>query len=97
MDDIVYLNCLYDNYKTLLTDKQCRYFEDYYFDNLSLQEMSELYEISRSAIHKQLMLVLEKLKEYEDKLKVYEKNNKIKEIAEKLLDEKMKKELLKLI
>ena len=35
MEDIVYYNELYDLYGELLTDKQRKYFEDYYFYNLS--------------------------------------------------------------
>ena len=37
---IKYIN-LYDYYGELLTDKQKEYFEDYYFDNLTLAEISE--------------------------------------------------------
>ena len=50
----LYIISLYDIYNSLLTDKQKLYFEDYYFNNLSLSEMSENYEVSRNAIHKQI-------------------------------------------
>ena len=50
----LYIISLYDTYNSLLTDKQKLYFEDYYFNNLSLSEMSENYEVSRNAIHKQI-------------------------------------------
>ena len=33
MDEVVYLNDLFDIYGELLTDKQQDYFRDYYFDN----------------------------------------------------------------
>ena len=36
---------LYDYYKELLTTKQQQYFEGYYFENESLQELSENYEV----------------------------------------------------
>ena len=36
MEDYVYYNELYDLYGNLLTDKQRKYFEDYYFNNMSL-------------------------------------------------------------
>ena len=45
---------LYDLYQGLLTEKQKKYFEDYYFDNLSLGEMSDAYDVSRNAIFKQI-------------------------------------------
>ena len=40
MDKTIYLINLYDYYEGLLTEKQKEYFKDYYFDNLSLSEMS---------------------------------------------------------
>lgn len=80
MDDRVYLISLYDVYYKLLTDKQQSYFEDYYFNNLSLQEISDLHKISRNAVHKQVKEVVDKLKNFEDKLKNYENSVKIKEI-----------------
>ena len=46
MEKFVYLNNLYDCYKELLTDKQKMYFEDYYFNNLSLSEIAENYDVS---------------------------------------------------
>ena len=65
MDELVYYNDLYDLYKNLLTDKQREYFEDYYFNNLSLSEISENYDISRNAVSKQLSVIRDKLDEYE--------------------------------
>jgi len=73
VEDIIYYNNLYDFYGNLLTDKQREYFEDYYFNNLSLAEMAENYEVSRNAISKQLHIVTDKLVEYESKLKLYKK------------------------
>ncbi len=77
MEDIIYYNELYDLYGDLLTDKQKEYFENYYFNNLSLSEMAENYNVSRNAIHKQLKIVVEKLEDYEDKLQL---NCKLKKI-----------------
>ena len=38
MDRRIYLNNLYDYYKGLFTEKQQEYFEEYYYNNLSLSE-----------------------------------------------------------
>ena len=73
---------LYDYYGELLTEKQKNYFEDYYFNNLTLQEISENNNVSRNNAHKIIKDSLDKLNYYEDKLKLIEKRNKI----EKLLD-----------
>ena len=41
MDKEIYLSGLYDYYGELLSDDNRKYFEDYYFDNLSLSEIAE--------------------------------------------------------
>ena len=92
MEEVVYYNKLYDMYGELLTDTQKKYFEDYYFNNLSYSEMSEAYDVSRNAIFKQLKFVTNKLIEYEDKLKLLDKINKISEIiSSKISKEEMDK------
>lgn len=96
MENQVLLCILYDYYGELLTDKQKKYFIDYYFENLSLSEMSENYDISRNAIHKNLKETEEKLLYYEKVLKLYEKNKKIKKIINNL-DYDLKNKLLELI
>lgn len=96
MDNQVLLCILYDYYGELLTDKQKKYFKDYYFENLSLSEMSENYNISRNAIHKNIKETEDKLLYYEEILKLYEKNKKIKKIIVKL-DDDLKEKILELI
>lgn len=97
MEDIIYYNNLYDLYSSLLTEKQKKYFEDYYFNNLSFSEMAENYKVSRNAVFKQLHIVTDKLEEYEKKLGLLEKNNKINKLIESTDDLELKKELEKLI
>lgn len=89
MDKRLYIINLYDYYGELLTNKQRNYFESYYFDNLSLAEISENEGVSRNAIYKQLKEAESKLNYYENVLKDYEKSLKIKEII-KNCDEKIK-------
>jgi hypothetical protein len=86
MDKFIYYNNLYDYYKDLFTDKQKMYFEDYYFNNLSLAEIGENYGVSRNAVHNQLKIIENKLEEYEKILKLYEKKNKIIDILEDKID-----------
>jgi hypothetical protein len=96
MDKRIYLIDLYDIYSDLLSDKQREYFEYYYFDNLSLGEISDNLNVSRNAVHKQIKKVEEELNEYESKLKLYEKNNTLNKIINGLEDTKLKEELDKL-
>lgn len=93
---MVELTILYDYYGLLLTDKQQLYFEDYYFNNLSLQEIADNNQISKNAVHKALKEIVSKLEYYEDKLKLYEKSKKINKLIENI-DEKTKEEIKELI
>lgn len=96
MENRLYYIDLYDYYSELLTDKQRRYFEDYYFNNLTLSEMSENYNVSRNAVSKQLISVIEKLDYYEEKLQLYTKSKKIRNIIENL-DVQIKEEIENLL
>ena len=82
MEDILYYNELYDLYSDLLTDKQRKYFEDYYFNNLSFSEMADAYDVSRNAAFKQIHIVTDKLEEYENILHLREKKIQITKILE---------------
>lgn len=94
MEDTIYYSNLYDFYGELLTEKQKNYFEDYYFNNLTLSEMSENYEISRNAIHKQVKEATEKLEYYESILHLNEKKEKILNL---ITDEKIKEKIKELL
>lgn len=97
MEDVVFYNNLYDLYGCLLTEKQKEYFEDYYFNNLSLSEMAENYEVSRNAISKQLHIVIDKLNEYESKLALLNKKEQLINILDTISDNELKESLEKLI
>ena len=97
MEDREYLIILYDYYGELLSDIQKDYFEQYYFDNLSLSEISENDGKSRNAIHKCIKSSSLKLYEYEDKLKLYEKRKKLDKILDKVNDNEIKEMLRELI
>ena len=96
MDKTLYLINLYDYYEGLLTEKQREYFKNYYFENLSLSEISENKDISRNAIHKVLKEAENKLKYYEEILKLFEKSLMIKKLI-KELDKDLKEKIEELI
>jgi hypothetical protein len=93
MDKHIYLCDLYDFYKELFTEKQQMYFEDYYFNDLSLSEIAENYDVSRNAIHNQLKIIEENLLDYEKKLKLYDKKNKVIDILEDKIDNNIIEEI----
>ena len=97
MEEIIYLNNLYDLYGELLTDKKRDYFEDYYQNNLTLSEIASNNGVSRNAIHKQVKETVKYLKNYEEKLKLFEKNGKIMEIISEIDDIKLKEKLERII
>ena len=87
MDERNKIILLYDYYGELLSSSQKEYFEKYYFDNLSLSEISENLNVSRNAVHKQLKSVEEKLQFYDEKLNLIEKYNKV---LDKIKDDDLK-------
>lgn len=97
MDEVIYLNTLYDCYKDLLTDKQRNYFCDYYQDNLTLSEMALNYNISRNAIHRQIKKIVDLLEFYESKLSIISKNNEIMDLIKSTNNDKLISEIERII
>ncbi len=82
MEEYVYYNNLFDIYSSLLTLKENLIFKDYYQEDLSLSEIAENRNITRSAVQKTVKTVLSKLEKYENILNIYKKNVSLKEILE---------------
>ena len=98
MDNYIYYVTLFDYYGSLLTEKQRQYFEDYYFENLSLSEISENLGISRNAVNKQIHKTIEKLEYYEEKLELYQKSEKIKKwLGQSQIEPRIKEKIEKMI
>lgn len=87
---------LFDYYGELFTEKQKDYFKDYYFNNLTLQEIADNNNVSRNAVHKNIKEILSKLDYYEEKLKLYSNKNKIEKLIENL-NEDIKEKIKELI
>ena len=80
MENKLYLTELYDYYKNLLTDKEQVYFEEYYFDDLTQEEIADNHEVSKNAVSKSLIEVKDKLENYESKLNLFSNKEKIKNL-----------------
>lgn len=76
MEDFVYIGELYQIYGFLLTEKQKEIFELYYNENLSLSEIAEEKNVSKSYVGKIVSEVRKKLLYCEDNIKHYELVNK---------------------
>ena len=79
-----YLLRLYDIYKNLLTNNQRMYFEEYYFEDLSMQEAADNHKVSKAYVGKIINDTTKKIVKYEDLLHIYAKNESIKKVIEKL-------------
>ena len=93
MEDFIYYSSLFDYYGELLSNKEKEYFKEYFFENLSLQEIADNHKISRNAVSKTLKTAKEKMIYYEKKLKLLFKKEKIKNILDNNLFIKIEKYL----
>lgn len=76
INDFDYINELLTIYKPLLTDKQADILEKYYQYNLSLSEISEDLNISRSAVSYAIEHAKSKIIGFEEKLHLNERFKK---------------------
>lgn len=77
IEETLLINNLLDLYGKLLTNKQLEILNDYYEFNLSLSEISENRNISRTAVSDALKIGRNKLLEYEEKLNLNKILNKL--------------------
>lgn len=96
MKEQIYINELFDYYGVLFTKKKQEYFIDYYFNNLTLQEIAENNKISKNAVHKTIQDMIKKLNYYEQNLKLLENKTKIEELI-KDLDPLLKDKIRELV
>ena len=96
MKEREYLLSLYEIYNKLLTDKEKEYFENYYYEDLSLQELADNYEVSKAYVGKYLNQIEKKIYNYEETLNLYKRNNEIRNIIENL-EEEVKNKIDKLL
>lgn len=93
MEEFVIYTKLFDCYGELLTEKERETFQDYYFDNLSMQEIADNNRVSKSAIHKTLQSAIEKLDLYEKILRINEKNDILSNLLEENDIDKIKNKI----
>ena len=77
--DMAYNALLYDFYGALLTEHQQSVYEDVYFNDMSVTEVSKEYDISRQAVSDLLKRIDKILSGYEDKLGLVMKFRRAKE------------------
>ena len=75
IEQIIKVSQLYDFYSELLSQKQKQYLNDYFFNDLSLTEISENYEISKPAVSNNIKRTIIELEQFEEKLNLIKLNN----------------------
>ena len=75
IEQVIKISQLYDFYSELLSDKQRQYLDDYYFNDLSLTEISENYNISKQAVSNNIKRTILELEQFEEKLNLIKLNN----------------------
>lgn len=76
--DRVELTNLFDIYESLLTDREKEIFKYYYYEDLSLSEIGENLNITRTGVFNTLKKVEEKLTQFEVSLKLMNIKNTLK-------------------
>lgn len=95
--DRVELTNLFDIYESLLTDREKEIFKYYYYEDLSLSEIGENLNITRTGVFNTLKKVEEKLLQYEDNLKLMSIKGTLKDLLEESDIEVIKNKLKKMI
>ena len=97
MEKFLYYNELYLIYKDLINDKTSEIFDLYYGENLSMQEIADINNISKSRVGIIIKNAEKKLDTLENALRIYEKNNKLNNLLEINDINKIKEEIEKII
>ena len=75
IEQIIKVSQPYDLSSELLSQKQKQYLNDYFFNDLSLTEISENYEISKQAVSNNIKRTIIELEQFEEKLNLIKLNN----------------------
>ena len=77
LEENLRITSLIDTYGKLLTTKQFEVVSSYYYDNLTLSEIGDNYNISRQAVNDCINQSVKALETYEEKLQLLAKNEAI--------------------
>jgi len=80
MEEFVYNGMLFGIYKDLLKDTSREYYSLYYEENLTLQEIADLKNVSKSYAGNVIKKTTEKLNELENNLNILKNKQKLEEL-----------------
>lgn len=84
INDHVKIIELLDFYGVLLPPSQAERMRHYYYDNYTLSELAQMYQVSRTAVHDQIQRGTQKLYDYENKLALHAKAKTRQELMNEL-------------
>ncbi len=87
MEDLIKIGMLFQIYGPLLTDNQKALLSDYYYNDLSLQEIAENKEISKQAVSDQLNRAVKKMENFENILASSKKTQAVITILSPLIED----------
>ena len=82
---------LFDYYSELLTEHQRNVLDEYFNEDLSMNEIADNLNISKSAVQDLIKRAIKQMQEYEDKLSLIKKGKQIKLILDKIKDDNIDK------
>ena len=88
-------NLLFDFYGSLLTDHQIDILNDYYNEDLSMAEIAQNCDISKSAVSDIIKRSILQLQEYEDKLNLIKQTKSLDEIIDRMEKDKIPAKYIK--
>ncbi len=84
MHKVIEISYLFDFYQNLFTQRQKDLISGYYFEDLSLSELANIYSVSRQSVHETIKKSETKLFELEEKLGLVKRFQNMKMIVEKI-------------
>lgn len=97
MEEFIYYGLLFDIYKKLLNNKSQEFFRLYYEENLTMQEIADNFNVSKSYVGSVIKKTEKKLDELAASLKIYEHRHFLADLT-KLNDiEKIKQGINKIL
>ena len=96
-EKFIYYNNLFDIYSKLLTAREKEVFIDYYQEDLSLSEIADNNNISKSAVGKMVKTILEKLDNFENILEIYKTRKKLSNLLKEENIDSIKKRIAEIL
>lgn len=97
MEKFVYYGILFDIYQSLLKDSNKDIFKLYYEENLTLQEIADNMNVSKSYIGRIIKMTEKKLDDLESKLHIYEKRKELEKILNISMEDNVKRKIKELL